>query len=191
MSHSIAIFASGSGSNAENIIKYFSHSEQFNFPLIISNKPDAFVHKRAESFKIPSVTFSREDFMEGTKIIELLKSKNIDFIVLAGFLLKIPQNIIEEFPDRIINIHPALLPKFGGKGMYGDKVHQAVVDANETESGITIHYVNEKYDEGNIIFQAKCQVTPEDTPEMVAQKVHALEYQYFPKVIEEVWGRKN
>ncbi len=191
MSHSIAIFASGSGSNAENIIKYFSHSEQFSFPLIISNKHDAFVHKRAESFKIPSVTFSREDFMEGTKIIELLKSKNIDFIVLAGFLLKIPQNIIEEFPDRIINIHPALLPKFGGKGMYGDKVHQAVVDAHETESGITIHYVNEKYDEGNIIFQAKCQVAPEDTPEMVAQKVHALEYQYFPKVIEEVLGRKN
>ena len=188
MSHRIAIFASGSGSNAENIIKYFSHSEHFIFPLIVSNKPDAFIHKRAESLKIPSVTFSREDFAEGNRVIETLKKNKIDCVVLAGFLLKIPRNLIEEFPDRIINIHPALLPKYGGKGMYGDKVHQAVVDARETESGITIHYVNEKYDEGNIIFQAKCPVTPEDTAETVAHKVHALEYEHFPKVIEKIWG---
>ena len=189
MSHRIAIFASGSGSNAENIIKYFSHSEHFIFPLIISNKPDAFVHTRAESLKIPSVTFSREDFTEGNKVIDTLKNNKIDCVVLAGFLLKVPQNIIAAFPDRIINIHPALLPKYGGKGMYGDKVHQAVVDACETESGITVHYVNEKYDDGNIIFQAKCPVTPDDTAETVATKVHALEYEHFPKVIEKIWGK--
>ncbi|HRZ96886.1 MAG TPA: phosphoribosylglycinamide formyltransferase [Paludibacter sp.] len=189
MSYRIAILASGSGSNAENIIKYFSHSEQFIFPLIISNKPDAFVHKRAENLKIPSITFTREEFSEGAKVIEILKENKIDCIVLAGFLLKISTNIIEKFPDRIINIHPALLPKFGGKGMYGDKVHQAVVDAHETESGITVHFVNEKYDEGNIIFQAKCPVTADDTAETVAHKVHALEYEHFPKVIERIWGK--
>ncbi len=190
MSYRIAILASGSGSNAENIIKYFSHSEQLFFPLIISNKPEAFVHKRAENLKIPSVTFSREDFSKGTKVIELLNENNIDCIVLAGFLLKIPENIIQSFPDRIINIHPALLPKYGGKGMYGDKVHQAVVAAHETESGISIHYVNEKYDEGNIIFQAKCPLTREDTAETVAQKVHALEYEHYPKVIDMIWGKR-
>jgi len=184
----IALFASGSGSNAENIVQYFSENPEFAFPLIISNKPDAFVHTRAKQLDIPSFTFSREDFMEGDKILTLLKLYNIDCIVLAGFLLKIPQTLILAYPQKIINIHPALLPKHGGKGMYGMKVHQMVAEVGDTESGITIHYVNNNYDEGNIIFQATCPVLPTDTPEMIADKVHALEYEHFPKVIEELWG---
>ena len=184
----IALFASGSGSNAENIVHYFSHNPGFSFPLIISNKPDAFIHSRAKQLNIPSFTFSREDFNDGEKILSLLKLYNIDCIVLAGFLLKIPQSLILAFPQKIINIHPALLPKHGGKGMYGMKVHQAVSEAGDTESGITIHYVNSNYDEGSIIFQTTCPVFPSDTPETIAEKVHALEYEYFPKVIEDIWG---
>ena len=185
----IALFASGSGSNAENIVHYFSHNPGFLFPLIISKKPDAFVQSRAKQLDIPSFSFSREDFMDGDKILTLLKLYNIDYIVLAGFLLKIPQTLILAFPQKIINIHPALLPKHGGKGMYGMKVHQTVAEEGDTESGITIHYVNNNYDEGNIIFQATCPVLPTDTPEMIAEKVHDLEYEYFPKVIEEIWGK--
>ena len=189
MSLKIAIFASGSGSNAENIIRFFSENSDFEFPVIISNKSDAFVHERAKKLQIPSFTFSREDFSTGETILAFLKLHNIDCIVLAGFLLKIPQTLIEAFPQKIINIHPALLPKFGGKGMYGSRVHEAVAEACEKESGITIHYVNSNYDEGSIIFQAKCPVLPTDTPEMIAEKVHALEYEHFPKVIEEIWGK--
>jgi len=187
----IALFASGSGSNAENIVHYFSHNSNFIFPLIISNKPDAFVHSRAKQLEIPSFTFSREDFSEGDKILALLKLYNIDCIVLAGFLLKIPQTLILAFPQKIINIHPALLPKHGGKGMYGMRVHEAVAEARDSESGITIHYVNNNYDEGSIIFQATCSVLPTDTPDMIAEKVHALEYKYFPKVIEDIWENKS
>jgi len=183
----IALFASGSGSNAENIVHYFSHISDITFPLIISNKPDAFVHSRAKQLDIPSFTFSRDDFSDGEKILKLLKLYNIDCIVLAGFLLKIPQTLILAFPRKIINIHPALLPKYGGKGMYGMKVHQAVAEAGEKESGITIHYVNSNYDEGNIIFQATCPVLSTDSPEMIAEKVHKLEYEHFPKVIEKLW----
>ena len=184
----IALFASGSGSNAENIANYYSKSTVFEFPLIISNKADAYVHERAKKLQIPSFTFSREDFLAGDKIITFLKGYEIDYIVLAGFLLKIPNSLVEAYPNRIINIHPALLPKFGGKGMYGQHVHQAVADAGETESGITIHYVNGNYDEGNVIFQAKCPVLPTDTPDMIAEKVHALEYEHFPRIISELWG---
>ena len=187
----IALFASGSGSNAENIVHYFSHNSNFIFPLIISNKPDAFVHSRAKQLEIPSFTFSREDFSEGDKILALLKLYNIDCIVLAGFLLKIPQTLILAFPQKIINIHPALLPKYGGKGMYGMRVHEAVAEARDSESGITIHYVNNNYDEGSIIFQATCSVLPTETPDMIAEKVHALEYKYFPKVIEDIWENKS
>jgi len=186
MSTKIALFASGSGSNAENIIRYFSDKPAVEFPLIVSNKPDAPVHERANNLGVKSVTFSKEDFVEGTKIVSLLHEHNIDFIVLAGFLLKISPPLLQAFPNKIINIHPALLPKFGGKGMYGKYVHQAVVDAGETQSGITIHYVNENYDEGNVIFQAVCEVSPGDTPDMVAEKVHALEYEHFPKVIAQI-----
>ncbi len=184
----IAIFASGSGSNAENIANYYSKSSVFEFPLIISNKVDAFVHQRAKKLQIPSFTFSREDFLSGDKIITLLKEYNIEYIVLAGFLLRIPTSLVDAYPNKIINIHPALLPKFGGKGMYGHHVHQAVADAGDTESGITIHYVNGNYDEGNVIFQATCPVLPTDTADTIAEKVHALEYEHFPRVIGEIWG---
>jgi len=184
----IAIFASGSGSNAENIANYYSKSSVFEFPLIISNKADAYVHERAKKLQIPSFTFSREDFLAGDKIITFLKDHDIEYIVLAGFLLKIPASLVEAYPNKIINIHPALLPKYGGKGMYGQHVHQAVVDAGETESGITIHYVNGNYDEGNVIFQAKCPVLPTDTADTIAQKVHALEYEHFPRIIGKTWG---
>jgi phosphoribosylglycinamide formyltransferase-1 len=183
----IAIFASGSGSNAENIVHYFSGSSEFQFPLIISNQPNAYIHKRAETLKIPSFTFTKEQFFDAKPVLELLTEYNIDAIVLAGFLLKIPTLLIQHFPDKIINIHPALLPKFGGKGMYGIKVHQAVKEAGEPETGITIHYVNENYDDGNILFQARCPISADDTAEMIAAKVHLLEHEYYPQIIEKIW----
>ena len=188
MPKNIAIFASGSGSNAENIVRYFQNSEDFSFPLIISNKSDAYVHERAKNLNIKSVSFKKVDFESGEEILVLLQDHRIDAIVLAGFLLKVPETIINAFPDHIINIHPALLPKFGGKGMYGDHVHKAVRASGETESGITIHFVNKHYDDGNIIFQAKCIVEHTDSYEDIANKVHALEYEHFPKVIEMVFG---
>ena len=184
----IALFASGSGSNAENIVRSFLNDSKFEFPVIISNKKEAFVHERAKELNIPSLTFSREDFVKGEPILNLLNEYKIDCIVLAGFLLKVPEVLINAFPDKIINIHPALLPNYGGKGMYGHHVHEAVKASGDTESGITIHYVNAHYDEGNIIFQAKCPVLPTDTADLIAEKVHTLEYEHFPKVIEELWG---
>lgn len=187
----IAIFASGSGSNAENIIRYFSNHPNFVFPVILSNNEKAFVHERAKKLGVPSVTFSKEDFLKGEKILNFLQEQKIDAIVLAGFLLQVPLLVIDAYPQKIINIHPALLPKFGGKGMYGMRVHEAVKEAGETETGITIHYVNNEYDAGEIIFQAKCPVLPKDTPETIAKKVHELEYQYFPRVIEKIWGQPN
>jgi len=190
MSIKIAIFASGSGSNAENIISYFQNNPDFAFPVILSNKSEAFVHQRAKNLHVPSFTFSKVEFEDGITIINLLKGYKIDCIVLAGFLLKIPQVLVDNFPHKIVNIHPALLPKYGGKGMYGSKVHEAVKNAAETESGITIHYVNENYDEGNIIFQAKCQLLPNDTAESIAEKVHALEYEHFPKIIEKTFSEQ-
>lgn len=182
----IAIFASGSGTNAENIANYFKNSSDVNVALIVSNKKDAFVLERAEKLNIESVYFSKNDFENTNEVLDLLRRKQIDFIVLAGFLLKVPGNLLEAYPDKIVNIHPALLPKYGGKGMYGDAVHKAVVEAGETESGITIHYVNENYDEGAIIFQAKCEVLADDTYEDVAKKVHILEYMHFPVIIEKL-----
>lgn len=187
MTSKIAIFASGSGSNAENIIQYFKDSAIFEFPVIISNKTEAFVHTRAARLGIPTATFNKEQFNDGKTVLHYLQDNHIDFIVLAGFLLKIPEEITQSFPNRIINIHPALLPKFGGKGMYGSKVHEAVKSAGETESGITIHYINQNYDEGNIIFQAKCPLTANDTAEDIAQKVHALEYEFYPQIIEKTF----
>lgn len=184
----VAILASGSGSNAENIIKHFSDSKDVHIPFVLCNKKDAFVHERARNLGVKSMTFSKNE-LENGEILNLLKRENIDFVVLAGFLLKIPAEWVEAFPYRIVNIHPALLPKFGGKGMYGMRVHEAVVANNEKESGITIHYVNEVYDSGAIIFQAKCDVLPTDSPEDVANKVHALEYEHFPRVIEEVLNK--
>ena len=182
----IAIFASGSGSNAENIAKYFSGSDKIEIALILSNKKDALVHERVKKLGIPSYTFNKREFDEGDLILETMRQYEIDFIVLAGFLLKVSQPILEAFSNKIINIHPALLPKYGGKGMYGDRVHLAVVNAGEHESGISIHYVNEHYDEGDIVFQATCKVSPADSPDDVASKVHELEYKHFPEIIEKV-----
>jgi phosphoribosylglycinamide formyltransferase 1 len=182
----LAILASGSGSNAENIIQFFSSESRVNVGLIISNRAEAQVHQRAERLGIPSVTFSRETLTDGLALVQILKKEQIDFIILAGYLVKIPAELISAFPNRIVNIHPALLPKFGGKGMYGPYVHQAVIDAKEQESGITIHLVNENYDEGSIIFQAKCPVHPDDSADDVASKVHELEYKHYPEVIRQI-----
>ena len=179
----IAVLASGNGSNAEEIIRHFKESEKARVALIASNKKDAYVLERAKNHNIPSISFNRAD-LEGGRVKDLLVEKQIDLIVLAGFLLKVPEHLIEVFPDRIINIHPALLPKYGGKGMYGSFVHQAVKDNNEPSTGITIHYVNHNYDEGKVIFQESVALSPDDSPESIAEKVHALEHKYFPKVIE-------
>jgi phosphoribosylglycinamide formyltransferase-1 len=180
----IAIFASGSGSNAENISRFFSHHAEAEVSLILTNKPDAAVIERAKKLGIPCCVFNRDEFYDTGRVIDELKKFDIDLVVLAGFLWLIPSNLLQNFPQRIINIHPALLPNYGGKGMYGSKVHQAVIDNHERESGITIHFVNEEYDAGDIIFQARCTVDADDTAESLAGKVHELEYRYFPEVIE-------
>ena len=182
----IAIFASGSGTNAENIIRYFSNRKSAEVSLVLSNRREAYVLKRAASLNVRSVFFDRKDLYEKEKVSRYLSMYKIDFIVLAGFLWLIPENILNIYEKRIINIHPALLPKHGGKGMYGEKVHEEVIAKHEKESGITVHYVNNRYDEGDIIFQARCAVTPEDTPDTLASKVHTLEYKHFPEVIEKL-----
>ncbi len=182
----IAIFASGSGTNAEQIISHFKGSSTGKIMILCSNKPDAYALVRAEKHDIPTCIFSRDEFYKSDKIIKLLKSEEIDLIVLAGFLWLVPVELIRAFPNKIINIHPALLPNYGGKGMYGMHVHQAVIESGDAESGISIHYVNEKYDEGKIIFQARCKIDRDDTPETLAKKIHQLEHEYFPKVIEEL-----
>lgn len=180
----IAIFASGSGTNAENIANYFSGSKNVQIALILTNKPEAYVIERGKKLGIPVIVFNKDDFYENSRVLNILIAENIDWIILAGFLWLIPQNITKTFENKIINIHPALLPDFGGKGMYGDNVHKKVIESGKKESGITIHFVNEKYDEGNIIFQAKCEVTKEDSFDSLAKKIHRLEYEHYPKVIE-------
>lgn len=179
----IAIFASGSGSNAENIASYYKNNNKAQVELILTNNPKAGVIDRAKKLNIPCIVFTKEQFDSSDAIIDIFKSHNIDFIVLAGFLWLFPAKIIRFYPKRIVNIHPALLPKYGGKGMYGEKVHNAVLDNGEKETGITIHYVNKNYDEGDIIFQAICNVDPADTTESLSQKVHELEYKYYPQII--------
>lgn len=191
MSINIAIFASGSGTNAENIIKFFNKKVSVNIALVLSNKRDAYVLERAKKYNLPSHVFTKQDLIDTDNVLSILQQYKIDFIVLAGFLLPIPENILDKYHNLIINIHPALLPKYGGKSMYGDYIHKAVVEAGEKESGITIHYINEKYDEGNIIFQATCKISPDDSPEDVASKVHKLEYKYYPRVIEDVLLREK
>ena len=181
----IVIFASGSGTNAENIIKYFENKSIATVVAIFTNNPKAKVIERAHKFQIPTEIFSKEELSE-SKVLQKLNDFAPDLIVLAGFLLKLPENIIEFYPNKIINIHPALLPKYGGKGMYGMNVHKAIVENKEKETGITIHYVNENYDEGNIIFQKKVTLLITDTPEVVAEKIHELEQKYFPTVIDEL-----
>lgn len=186
LSIKIAILASGSGSNAENIYNYFSGRKDVEISLIISNKVNAFVHNRAEKLGIPSLTISRQELDNPELIVEILRSHGIEFIVLAGYLLKIPTLLINAFPEKIVNIHPALLPKFGGKGMYGDNVHKAVIESGENISGITIHMVNENYDEGKTVFQATCPVNFNDSPDSLAHKIHELEYKHFPAIIDEI-----
>jgi phosphoribosylglycinamide formyltransferase-1 len=180
----IALLASGSGSNAQKIMEYFDKSSEIKVDMLLSNNKNAYALERAKNMGIPSLVFDRQTFFETDDIIEELRSKNISWVVLAGFLWMIPPHLIKAFPDRIINIHPALLPSYGGKGMYGKHVHDAVHKAGEKESGISIHLVNERYDEGEIVFQAKCDLDPMDTPEIIAQKVLKLEHEHFPKVIE-------
>jgi formyltetrahydrofolate-dependent phosphoribosylglycinamide formyltransferase len=186
----VAIFASGSGTNAENISRYFSENQHIEVTLLVSNNSKAGVHERMSLLGIPSVTFSKQAFAEGRPVLEKLKEYAVDWIVLAGFMNKLSAEILNAYPDRVVNIHPALLPKYGGKGMYGMHVHEAVVAAGERESGITIHYVNEQYDEGPVIFQASCPVLPTDTPEDVAAKVHALEYKHYPRVIASLLSKE-
>lgn len=180
----IAIFASGSGTNAQNIFEYFADNKSVVVDSLWANKPDAYALERARKFGIESFVFNRDQFYQNTGIISTLNQRKVDLIVLAGFLWLIPDYLVRNF--IIVNIHPALLPKYGGKGMYGMNVHKAVVENREKESGISIHYVNENYDEGKLIFQARCNVLPDDTPEQVAAKVHELEYAHFPRVIGEV-----
>ena len=182
----IAFFASGSGSNVENIVTKLSNETTIEFVKIYCNKPDAFVLQRAEKLQIPARVFTKQEFSLSEIILQDLLAEKIDLVILAGFLWMIPASLVKAFPNKIINIHPALLPKFGGKGMYGMYVHEQVVATKETETGITIHYVNEHYDDGPAILQAKVPVLPTDTPEDVANKVHQLEYEHFPKAILEV-----
>lgn len=187
----LALFASGNGTNVQQIIEYFKYNDNINIELVIVNKKDAYVRQRAKDLGVEDIYFSREDFYNSNKVLDVLKEREIDFIVLAGFLWMVPQNIIDNFPNSIINIHPALLPKYGGKGMYGHHVHETVIANKEKESGITIHYVNDHYDEGQIIFQKKCEVMPTDTADDLAAKIHLLEKEYFPKVIESVLESKE
>lgn len=182
----IALFASGSGSNAEKIADYFSANDDVEVTLILSNNPKAGVIERARGLHIPVLLFDRTTFYETNRITQLLQQQRVDLLVLAGFMWLMPTDLVRAFPDRIINIHPALLPRFGGKGMYGHFVHEAVVAAGEKESGITIHYVNERYDEGQTIFQATCPVLPTDSPDDVARKVQLLEHEYYPRVVADV-----
>lgn len=187
----IAIFASGSGSNAQRITEYFADNQSVSIELFLTNNPQAGVIERGRKLHIPTLIFDKFTFTKTQKILNILQKQEIDLIILAGFLWLIPEYLVKAYPNKIINIHPALLPKYGGKGMWGHFVHEAVVANQETESGITIHYVNEHYDEGGIIFQAACEVLPTDNPEDVAHKVQILEHQHFPIVIEELIHKLN
>jgi phosphoribosylglycinamide formyltransferase-1 len=182
----IAIFASGSGSNAQKIMEHFKKHIDAEVVIVLTNNPEAYVLQRADNFEIPSHIFDKHEFYKTNNVVDLLKNLQIDLIVLAGFMWLIPQNLLKAFPNKIINIHPALLPKYGGKGMYGDRVHQAILDANEEESGITIHFVNEHFDEGEIIHQSRFRIEPGDDLEMVKFKGQQLEHLHYPKVVEQL-----
>lgn len=186
MKKRIAIFASGSGSNAQKLMEHFKRSPDIEVALVLTNNSDAYVLQRADSFEIPSHIFDKHEFYKTDNIIDLLENLDIDLIVLAGFLWLIPKSLIQKYPGRIINIHPAILPKFGGKGMYGDFVHKAVLEADEPEGGITIHYVNENYDEGEYIYQAKYRIEKDDNLEMVKFKGQQLEHLHYPRIVEGV-----
>lgn len=191
MKKRIAIFASGSGSNAQKIMEYFKYSSLAEVALILSNSPDAYVLQRADNFEIPSHVFDKKAFYDSDEIVTILRRLEIDLVVLAGFLWLIPDNLLKAFPNKIINIHPSLLPKYGGKGMYGDHVHRRVMEAGDEEHGITIHFVNENFDEGEIIHQAKFKIEAEDTLDIIKFKGQQLEHQHFPKVIENLLKKYN
>jgi len=184
--HRLAIFASGAGSNAQQIINYFKGSKHVTIALIVCNKPNAGVVNIAAKKNIPLLMIEKENFFRGNAYLNELRIHKISFVVLAGFLWKIPELLVNAFPNKIVNIHPALLPKYGGKGMYGHFVHESVLANHETESGITIHFVNENFDEGNHIFQATCPVLIDDTPDTLADRIHLLEHKHFPEVIGQV-----
>jgi len=186
VNNKIAIFASGTGSNALKIIKHFRNKDLAEVALVLSNNAGAAVLQKAKEADIPALTFSKKELLRSSLLLKELQDKEINWIILAGFLLKIPEYLIERYPHRIINIHPALLPKYGGKGMYGSRVHQAVIAAGEKESGITIHYIDKHYDKGEIILQKKCAVSQEDDAESLAQKVQQLEHKWFPLAIEKI-----
>jgi len=182
----VVIFASGSGTNAENLIKFFHNRDNVSVIHVLTNNPRAKVLQRCSRFGVKTTVFNKEDLIENNKVLEVLKSLNPDLIVLAGFLLKIPEDILKEFPNKIINIHPSLLPKYGGKSMYGRHVHEAVLKNKELRTGITVHYVNENYDDGAIIFQTHCFIDTLDNEDDIARKIHVLEMEHFPKVVESV-----
>ncbi|MBO6605251.1 phosphoribosylglycinamide formyltransferase [Psychroserpens sp.] len=182
----IVIFASGSGTNAENLIKFFQDRDDASVIQVLTNNPHAKVLDRAKKLDVSALSFNKIAFSKSDDVLNILKASRPDLIVLAGFLWKIPEGLLKAFPNKIINIHPALLPQYGGKGMYGMHVHKAVVSNQETETGITIHYVNENYDEGAIIFQAACKVESTDSAEDVAAKIHELEMEHFPKVVQQI-----
>jgi len=187
----IVLFASGSGSNVENIVHYFQDNPKVTVASVLTNKRDAKVLDRCKLLNISALFFNKHAFYQSDTVLEFLKSQKPDLIILAGFLWKIPENIVDHYPKKIINIHPALLPKYGGKGMYGKFVHEAVKSNQEKETGITIHFVNEAYDEGAIIHQSTISLEPNDDINTIASKVHALEYTHFPKVIEQVLFSDN
>ena len=184
--HKIAILVSGTGTNAINIIEYFEKNSVADVVLGISNKTDALAVEKAQNKGVKTVVFNNESFKKNGVVLDYLMSQSIDFIVLAGFLIKISNDIIRAYPNKIVNLHPSLLPKYGGKGMYGKRVHRAVIEAQESESGISIHFVNKEYDEGAIIFQAKVSVEKGDSVEVLTKKIQQLEHRFFPKVIEQV-----
>lgn len=184
MKTKLAILASGSGTNAENIIKHFKDSNSIAVELVLSNKSDAYVLERAKNHNVKTSVFTKRQFIDSQNLLALLDDNQIDFIILAGFLLLIPKSLIKRYPNKIINIHPSLLPKYGGKGMYGSNVHHAVIDNKETESGITIHLVNEEFDDGKILFQENCKIDSSDSADSLAAKIHTLEHAHFPSIIE-------
>jgi phosphoribosylglycinamide formyltransferase 1 len=187
----IVIFASGSGSNAQRLMEYFEHHSQIRVAALFSNNPKAYALKRAETFHVPAFLFNRDEFYNSQKVIEQVQQYEPALIILAGFLWLVPQNLLQAFPDRIINIHPALLPNYGGKGMHGIHVHTAVLQAKDAESGITIHRVNEEYDKGEFVLQVKCPVHPTDTPEDLAARVLQLEHEHLPLIIEQLILKNN
>ena len=186
MPKKLAIFASGSGSNAENICNYFADSSDIEVVLICTNKRDSFIVNRANKLNIPVYIFTKYELNNFTDLHKKLQSIDVDFVILAGFLLKLPTIMVDNYPNRIINIHPSLLPKYGGKGMYGNNIHKAVIENKETESGVSIHFVNQNYDEGEIILQEKCVISSNETVETLIQKIHKLEHNYFPVAIDKI-----